>query len=41
MVEKAVMLEVAAGSWLVEDNESLVRFKTFPLRYDGEHAWQL
>lgn len=31
MVEKMVVLEVAVGSWFVEDNESLLWFKTFHL----------
>lgn len=35
------VLEVAAGSWFVEDNEALVWLKTFPLSFDGDHIWQV
>lgn len=36
-----VMLEVAVGSWFVEDNEMLVWLKTFPLSFDGDYIWQV
>lgn len=36
-----VVLEVAVGSWFVEDNEVLVCLKMFPRSFDGDHVWQV
>lgn len=42
VVEKMVVLEVALGSWFTDDdNEKLVWFKTFPLRFDSDYIWQV
>lgn len=40
VVEKMVVLEVALGSWFTDDDK-LVWFKTFPLRFDGDYIWQV
>lgn len=36
-----VVLEFAMESWFVEDNEKLVWFKTFLLRFVGDYTWQV
>lgn len=39
-VENMAVLEVAMGSWFVEDNEKWIWFYTFPLKFDGGNICQ-